>query len=440
MQIQIPPQVETVLQKLTASGFEAYVVGGCVRDSILGLEPNDWDVTTSAPPEETERIFSGYPCVKTGIQHGTLTVLIDHRPVEVTTFRVDGQYSDNRHPDSVRFTRSLKDDLSRRDFTVNALAYSHADGVIDCFGGMDDLKDRIIRCVGTPGLRFQEDGLRILRALRFSSVLGFSPEPNTSAAILSNCGLLQQIARERIQSELTRLLCGNPSEVLRKYRTVLEQIIPEFSSVTNVNEWEYTLKAVSMVEATPVLRLTMLLYHIRQSAPSEQNRNEKESFDGSCSQNAEAVKAILLRLRYDSDTVKTVSELTGLQRLPLPADERSLLKLLHQYDKKIMDLLFKVRDADLRAQNPPDTYGLEELKKAEAIFQSIFTRKLCYSLKDLQIKGSDLLSIGIPEGTEIGRMLSQLLSAVMDGKCLNRREALLKYALQLKEEYHDGNS
>lgn len=415
MQIHIPPQVEAILQKLAISGHEAYVVGGCVRDTILGTEPNDWDVTTSARPDEMELALSGYQCIKTGIQHGTLTVLTDYMPVEVTAYRIDGRYSDNRHPDSVRFTNSLREDLSRRDFTVNALAYNHAEGIIDCFEGMEDLKNRTIRCVGIPDLRFQEDGLRILRALRFSAVLDFTIEQGTSSGILENCALLRHIASERINSEFTKLLCGNAEGILRKYRPVFEQFIPEIRFITDAGVWEHTLNTVTAVEANPVLRLTMLL----------------------CSQSAETAGEILRRLRYDSDTINTVVRLVELQELPLPADEKALLRLLNQYGEKTLRYLFKVKAADREAQDPAATGELEELKAAEAILENILTRRLCFSLKDLKLKGSDLLSLGIPQGAEIGRLLSLLLDAVMDGKCPNQYDSLIKYVRSIKDKYHD---
>ncbi len=415
MQIHIPPQVEAVLQKLSASGHEAYVVGGCVRDTVLGMEPNDWDVTTSALPNEIELALSDYQCIKTGIQHGTLTVLTDQMPVEVTSYRIDGRYSDNRHPDSIRFTNSLKEDLSRRDFTVNALAYNHAEGIIDCFGGMEDLKSRIIRCVGIPDLRFQEDGLRILRALRFSAVLDFTIEQGTSSGILKNCALLRHIACERINSEFTKLLCGSAERILRKYRPVFEQFIPEISFITDAGVWEHTLSTVTAVGADPVLRLTMLMHKLSAKTAGE----------------------ILRRLRYDNDTIHTVVRLVELQELPLPANEKALLRLLNQYGEKTLCYLFKVKAADRKAQNPAATEESEELKTAEAILENILIRRLCFSLKDLQVKGSDLLSLGIPQGAEIGRLLSLLLDAVMEGKCPNQHDSLIKYVRSIKDKYHD---
>nr|WP_319488152.1 CCA tRNA nucleotidyltransferase [uncultured Caproiciproducens sp.] len=441
MRINIPPQVETVIQKLNNAGYEAYIVGGCVRDSILGLAPSDWDVTTSALPDETELALSGFKCIKTGIKHGTISVLINHMPVEVTTYRIDGQYSDNRHPDSVRFTRSLKEDLSRRDFTVNALAYNHFDGIIDCFDGMEDLKNRRIRCVGIPDLRFQEDGLRILRALRFSSVLEFTIERNTSLSILNNRDLLDHIARERINSEFTKLLCGNAENILRDYRPVFEQFVSGISLMAGFQQnnpyhiydvWEHTLKAVAAAEAIPILRLTMFLYDIGKPLCYTQDENGIGHFYGHGKKSAEMAKGILEELRYDGDAVCMVSKLINLHDLPVHTDETSLLRLLNKNGEKTLRYLFKVKTADIKAQNPVYIGRLDELKKAQAMLESILARGLCFSLKDLQLNGSDLLSLNIPQGAAIGRMLSLLLDAVLDGKCPNSHDQLIKYALHVK--------
>jgi tRNA nucleotidyltransferase (CCA-adding enzyme) len=270
MKIKIPSQVDGVLKRLSENGREAYAVGGCVRDSLLGLTPNDWDVATSALPEETERIFADCRVIETGLKHGTVTILSGGMPIEVTTYRIDGAYSDGRHPDDVSFTRNLKDDLARRDFTVNALAYNPESGLADCFGGRQDLADGIIRCVGDADIRFREDGLRILRALRFSSVLGFSIESRTAESALRNRDLLDRIAGERIQAEFTKLLCGRgAAEVLRKFREIIAQFIPEIRPSFGFDQhnphhsydvWEHVLHSVNAVTPEPVLRLTMFLH------------------------------------------------------------------------------------------------------------------------------------------------------------------------------------
>ncbi|MDF2632567.1 MAG: hypothetical protein K0Q85_1163 [Caproiciproducens sp.] len=443
MRINIPPQVEFIIKKLTAMGYEAYLVGGCVRDSILGLNPNDWDITTSALPNEIKSALSDCKLIETGVKHGTITVLIGQVPVEVTTYRVDGKYSDNRHPDDVRFTRSLKEDLARRDFTINALAYNHADGMIDCFGGAEDILNKQIRCVGEPTLRFQEDGLRILRALRFSSVLSFTIEENTSVSILKSCDLLDYIARERINCEFTKLLCGKNAEgILRDYRMVIEQFLPEISPMAGFEQhnthhiydvWEHTLKSVGAVEATPVLRLTTLLHDIGKPYCYTQDEKGVGHFYGHGEKSTEMAKKILVRLKYDSVTIDTVTELVKLHDLPLSAEEKLIRHRLNQLGQNKLRLLLKVKAADTKAQNPIYWSRLDELHEIEAVVDDIIARSLCFSLKDLQVDGADILSLGIPKGPEIGRTLSTLLDAVIDGKCKNQFNDLMSYAQAMKD-------
>lgn len=435
MKIQLPPQVEKAIEILTRAGFEAYIVGGCVRDSIMGKKPFDWDITTSARPEEIKRAFTNYKCIETGIKHGTVTVHIDHMPIEVTAYRIDGEYTDSRHPDSVRFTRNLKEDLARRDFTMNALAYNPANGPVDCFEGLEDIKHRRIRCVGNPDLRFQEDGLRILRALRFSSVLGFEIERETSESIRRNCGRLRLISAERIQTEFTKLICGcGAEEILRNFRIVIEQFLPEIEPLATLqnsrgqNSWEHTLKAISAVEAAPVLRLTMLLHEISKA------EHEYPDLKGT-----EMAGQALKKLRYDGGTVRTVSELVKKRNLPLLPEQKQILRYLNQLGADDFRLLLKVKEADTKAQLSVDSKALEELAEAEKILNDILQSGLCYSLKGLAINGADLIKLGIPEGAEIGKTLSFLLNAVMDGKCPNHNAELIKYTIQQKEGICNGN-
>ncbi len=444
MRITIPPQVEFIIKTLNSLGYEAYIVGGCVRDSILGLKPNDWDIATSALPNEIKLAFSSSKLIPTGVKHGTMTVLIDHIPVEVTTYRIDGEYSDNRHPDNVRFTRNLKEDLARRDFTINALAYNHTDGIIDCFGGTQDIIDKRICCVGEPELRFQEDGLRILRALRFSSVLGFAIDENTSKSIFRNCGLLDNIARERINSEFSKLLCGkNVERVLRDYRTVIGQFLPEINAMAGFQQhnsyhiydvWEHTLKSVAAVESASILRMTMLLHDIGKPFCYTQDEKGVGHFYGHGEKSTEITSKILPRLKYDVNTIDTVTELVRLHDLPFSAQEKLIKRRLNQLGENKFRFLLKVKAADIRAQNPIYCDRLDELKKIEAMLDDIIARGLCYSLKDLQINGEDLLSLGIPESAEIGTILSTLLDAVIEDKYPNKHWVLMNQARLMKAE------
>ncbi len=443
MEITIPSQVTTVIQKLKESGQEAYVVGGCVRDSIMGLSPHDWDVTTSARPNEVKAALNGFKLIETGLKHGTLTVLIDRMPIEVTTYRVDGQYSDNRHPDEVRFTRNLKEDLARRDFTINALAYNYVDGLVDCFGGIEDIQNKKIRCVGEPDHRFCEDALRILRALRFSSVLGFTIEEETARSILRNYPLLDSIARERVQTEFTKLLCGkNAEEVLRDYHMVIGQFLPEINTMVGFEQhnryhiydvWEHTLKSVSFIEASPVLRMTMLLHDIGKPLCFTQDEKGVGHFYGHDKKSTETAKAVLQRLKYDGDTINQIVTLVQYHDIALPAEEKLLRRRLSLLGEENLRLLFEVKAADMMAQNPIYRDRLTDLKKAEAVLNDIIAKKLCWSLKNLEINGADLIELGVPQGAEIGRMLSSLLEDVIEDKCPNRHWALMNRARLMKD-------
>ncbi len=444
MKIIIPSQVETVIEKLRNCGQEAFIVGGCVRDSVMGLTPHDWDVATSARPNEIKAAFSGFRLVETGIKHGTITVLMDKMPIEVTTYRVDGEYSDNRHPDQVHFTRSLKEDLSRRDFTVNALAYNHAEGIIDCFNGLEDIEKEQIRCVGEPDLRFQEDGLRILRALRFASVLGFSIEETTAKSILRNDALLDFIAKERINAEFTKLLCGkNVKDVLRDYRTVVGRFLPEINAMFEFHQhnnyhiydvWEHTLEAIASVEPTAVLRLTMLLHDIGKPSCFTQDEKGVGHFYGHDKKSVELSIGILQRLKYDGGTINQVLTLVQYHDSTLSPEGKSLRRLLSVLGEENLRLLLKVKAADIMAQNPIYSGRLNDLKEAEAVLNHIISQNLCFSLKNLEINGKDLLSLGIPQSAEIGRILSVLLNEVIDDKCPNKHRALMDRARQIKEK------
>ncbi len=442
MELQIPPEVDAVRQALTRSGYEAYAVGGCVRDSLLGLAPHDWDLTTSARPEQARRALSAFKVIDTGLKHGTVTALSGKTAVEVTSYRVDGPYSDGRHPDRVAFTASLKEDLARRDFTVNALAYSPETGVVDCFGGMKDLAEKRIRCVGDADRRFREDGLRILRAMRFSADLGFSIEQETARSLLRSRALLDRIARERIRAEFTKLLCGaQAAAVLRKFRDAAAQFIPELRPCFGFAQrnphhvydvWEHTLHTVDAAPQEPVLRLTMLLHDIGKPLCFSVGRDGVGHFYGHAGKSAELAEKILRRLRYDNRTVADVATLVRWHGVPLPPDERFLRRRLGQLGERNLHRLFRVQAADTLGKSPADRGRLEELCRAEAMLDALLARGDCFSLKSLAVNGNDLLRAGVPEGAAVGKTLRALLAAVMDGKCPNSRAELLRYAAALK--------
>ena len=334
--IKIPSDVKNVMNILTSAGHKAYVVGGCVRDSIMGREPNDWDVTTSATPDRIKELFSSFRTVDTGIQHGTVLIVSGKTPVETTTFRVDGEYKDNRHPESVSFTSDIKDDLARRDFTINAMAYNETDGLIDPFGGADDIKNKIIRCVGDADTRFGEDALRIMRAVRFSSVLGFSIEENTSQSILKNENLLSGIAAERISNELIKLLCGeNVFSVLEKYRSVigvfmpemkLEFDFPQYGKKHGYDVWMHTVHTVNNIDNDPILRLTMLLHDCGKVATHAIDENGNSTFRNHAAVGGVIAENILRRLKFSKNYISTVSFLVSVHDKEVPETREDVKK------------------------------------------------------------------------------------------------------------------
>ncbi len=434
MFINLPAQVNKAINLLNKAGFEAFVVGGCVRDSLLGLSPSDWDVTTSATPEETEKVFDGYRIIETGLQHGTVTVLIDKMPLEITTYRVDGKYSDNRHPDSVSFTRNLKDDLSRRDFTVNALAYNDEKGLVDCFGGQDDLKNKIIRCVGNADERFNEDALRILRAIRFSSTLGFKIENKTSESVFSNKELLNNIARERIRVELVKLLNGKDvKRVLLDYRDIIAVFIPEliptfdYPQNTPYHCFDVYTHTAYTVEAAPEeFKVAMLLHDIAKPECKTTDENGVDHFKGHPILGSEIAFKILKRLTFDNVTINRSVKFIAVHDEKLPHNLTEALKLMKRIGEDGYDYLITAKYAD--NQGKADTHSgenlLEDMKKYQ---KEVKEKNLCYSIKQLDVTGNDLINAGIPEGKQLGNTLDMLVDAVIDGRCENIKSELLKY-------------
>ncbi len=407
--MNMPPQVVAILNKLNNRGYEAYVVGGCVRDELLGLEPHDWDVTTSAFPDEIQRCLSDFKIIETGIEHGTVTAFIDKLPVEITTFRVDGTYSDNRHPDKVQFTRDITEDLARRDFTINAIAYHPEAGIIDCFHGVSDINHRIIRCVGNPSLRFEEDGLRILRALRFASVLGFTIDSETSRSLIQKRGLLNQIAFERIREEFIKLICGkNTESILQSYYEVIEVFIPEIHTLyyDEPGIWKHTLKCMTATEATPVLRMTMLLHDF----------NDK---------GGEIAQRILKRLRFDNKTVNKISRLIQYYDVPISSNEVSIKHFLNEMGLEDFKLLLNIKRAIALAGSSDNRSEIDKLKKIDSVICDIIESNSCFSLDGLAITGNDLIAAGMPKGPEIGSLLKILLNDVIENQCANSYSALL---------------
>lgn len=432
--INIPKDVENVLNILTENGHKAYVVGGCVRDSLMGREPDDWDVTTDASPKRIKELFSSFRTVDTGIEHGTVLIVSGKTPVEATTFRIDGEYSDNRHPDSVTFTKHVEDDLARRDFTINAMAYNHKDGIIDPFGGKDDLENKIIRCVGDPDRRFNEDGLRIMRAVRFSSVLGFTVEEKTAESIIKNENLLGSIAAERLTKELLKLLCGdNVYDVLTKFRSVIGVFIPElklefdfaqYGKKHAYDVWMHTVNTVSNIENDPVLRLTMLLHDTGKIATHKLDENGNSTFRNHAAVGGVIAENILRRLKFSKEYINTVSFLVSVHDKEVPETRIQVKEYIRDLGEKNFIRLMKIRRADKSALSKGYSNIADKLVFAYSTFDEVMNNDEPYSLKQLAVDGNDLKKT-VP-ANEIGDTLNFLLETVIKYPEKNDRAILLE--------------
>ncbi len=394
MNISIPDNVMTALGILGKNGYSAYAVGGCVRDSLLGNKPDDWDICTSALPEQTAECFADYRVIPTGVKHGTITAIVE-KPLEITTFRIDGDYLDNRRPNEVLFTRKLEDDLCRRDFTVNAMALSADGEITDLYGGQEDLKAKLIRCVGCAETRFEEDALRIMRALRFASVLGFEIESETAKAINAKKHLLKNIAAERIVKEFTKLLCGDCTQILREYADVIKIFLPlgDFE--------EDTLRFVKSSPKNSLLRLSVIL------AKSSTEETEK----------------MLRELKYDNRTVKYVTLMLGAKEITLTDSRPQVKRLINRFgDEAVSVVDFHLYTGRITA---------ELHKSITDIIGSIIANKECCTLSKLAVNGSDIAALGIFPQNKIGKILHALLEKVMDEECENEKDSLISFAEKL---------
>ncbi len=442
VEIKIPSNILSALNLLNSHGFEAYVVGGCVRDAFLDKIADDWDVTTSATPEETKKVFADYRVIETGIKHGTIAVMIDDELIEITTMRVDGDYTDNRHPDSVEFTQDIHKDLSRRDFTINSMAYNPAKGLIDPFDGRGDIRRKLIRCVGDPDKRFSEDALRIMRALRFSSTLGFDIVPETAQSIIRNRQLLSNVAKERIRVELLKLLCGvKVKSILIDFAPVFFEIIPELEAMYKFPQntpyhiydiWEHTATAVEAVDSDPVLKMTMLLHDLGKPDKFYTDDNGIAHFkfhqEVSCEKGAE----ILKRLRFSKAEQEEITTLILYHDWRPDGREKPVLRFAAKHTPEFVLRLLPVLKADAMAQNPVYLQQkLSELKKTEEVVKAAIEKGACLQIKDLSVNGNDLMSCGF-KGKEIGRILNEILMLVADGHLENKKSNILTY---IKENF-----
>ena len=445
MKIKIPYLPELIIYNLNKMGYKAYVVGGAVRDSLLGRPVKDWDITTSATPDQVKEVFSGFKILDTGLKHGTVTIMMDYAmdnsnvcSVEVTTFRVDGDYSDNRRPDSVDFTDSLYEDLSRRDFTINAMAYNEEEGLIDYFEGQKDLEDKIIKCVGNSDERFTEDALRMLRAIRFATQLEFDIEHDVLSSISKNKNLITNISNERISLELNKILrAGKPLWIkYLYYMGLLELIIPELDECYGVMQnnpyhiycvGKHIVESVLQIEPVLYLRLTMLLHDIGKPKCKTTDEENIDHFYTHAKISSEMAVSILRRLKYDNLTIMKVRDLILYHDAQIEDSRKAVRRWLNKIGEDMFRDLLKVREADIKAQNL-DYYQArhDKIERTKIILEEVLNAQDCFSRKDLALNGTDLINMGYHEGKEIGELLDYLLEKVLDNPELNTKEQLIE--------------
>lgn len=442
--IEIPEKAALILKVLQDNGHEAYIVGGCVRDSIMGRTPEDWDVTTSASPQQVKALFP--KTIDTGIEHGTVTVMIDKEGFEVTTYRIDGAYEDNRHPKDVVFTSNLLEDLKRRDFTINAMAYSPVSGLVDEFGGIEDLRNKTIRCVGDPRERFGEDALRMMRAVRFAAQLGFALEDSVREAIREMADSLDHISAERIQVELVKILTSqNPYWFRLAYECGITSVImPEFdrimvqrqnSSHHAYTAGEHTLVTLRNIPADKTLRLTMLFHDMGKPDVYMMDENGKDHFRGHAAYSERIAERIMRNLKFDNDTLRKVCCLVRNHSWYPQLSGRDVRACAYRIGPELFDSFLLVKRADIMGQNPEVIeQKLEYLKEVEHIWRDVRMHGDCLSLKDMKIGGEELIADGMKPGPELGQLLNRLLQEVLEYPEHNDREYLLERSRILKKE------
>lgn len=442
--MRLPEMIQNILSRLQEEGFSAFAVGGCVRDTLLGKEPKDWDLCTSATPVEMKQVFSDEHVVETGLKHGTLTLVINHIPYEITTYRTEGSYTDHRHPDCVFFVDRVEDDLARRDFTINAMACGKDGIVLDPFDGKNDLNHRLIRCVGEPEKRFEEDALRILRALRFASVLDFSIHPDTDQAIRTMYPTMGQVAGERVRAELLKLLCGAGSgRILREYTDVITFLVPCLKPEVGFDQnnphhrytvWEHTIRAVENIPPDPDLRMTMLLHDCGKPFTRTTDIRGIGHYKGHQDYSAKLAEEALDLLRFDRVSRERIIKLVKAHDVILSTEKRILLKRLHQYGERDIRALFLIHCADRIAtgtRNPE--HAKEHCQELNDALDALLAEDPCFTLKDLKVNGQDMMLLGF-RNREIGDELNWLLEMVMDGRIENTREELIKAAKEHAEQ------
>ena len=436
--MNLPADVQNIINVLESNGHEAYAVGGCVRDCILGKNPHDWDITTSALPEQVKALFER--TFDTGIEHGTVTVLMHGIGYEVTTYRVDGKYEDGRHPKEVTFTASLEEDLKRRDFTINAMAYNDTNGLVDLFGGKADLEAGIIRAVGNPIERFTEDALRMLRALRFSAQLGFEIEQDTYEAIKTLAPTLEKISAERIQVEMVKLVTSaHPERIRDVYATGLTKIFfPEFDTMMECDQvnkhhmysvGEHTIVSMGLAPEDKVIRLTMMLHDVAKPVCKTTDENGQNHFKTHPVKGADMARTVLRRLKFDNDTTDKVCNLVKNHDDRPEINHRNVRRMIIRVGQENFQDLLAVKRADTLAQSAYHRKEkLEYIDELERVFNEVVAAGDCLRIKDLQINGKDLIAMGVPQGQRIGEVLSTIFDSVVENPELNQRETLLNMA------------
>ncbi len=437
MRIELPDKVKTIIHRLQSHGYEAYAVGGCVRDSILGRIPEDWDITTQAMPKETKALFSH--TIDTGIAHGTITVFLDGEGFEVTTYRIDGKYEDSRHPSEVTFVRNLKEDLLRRDFTINAMAYNDEVGLVDIFGGLEDIRAGVIRCVGDAYARFSEDALRILRGVRFAAQLGFEIDGDTKEGMRLLAPALQKISAERIQAELMKILLSARPDMLREAWKlgITKEFLPEFDRAMETEQetphhmytvGEHILHTLGGIRSDRVLRLVMLFHDLGKPEVKTVDELGAAHFKGHAEKSREIVKKVLKRLKFDNATRHSVEKLVYYHDYRMPVTKKNVRRAINKIGEELFPLYLEVRRADVLAQSIyMRKEKLADIDGVETLYREIIDSGQCVSIKDLAVTGRDLIDAGMEPGREIGQTLERLLDLVIETPGLNTKEELLKH-------------
>lgn len=436
--MQIPEVVSQIIERLEQAGHEAWIVGGCVRDALLGIQPHDWDLCTSALPQETAACFPDDPIFRMGEKHGTITVRIQHENYEITTYRTEKNYMDHRRPEQVKFVSNIREDLIRRDFTVNAMAYHPQRGLCDLFGGQADLQAGIIRCVGNANQRFTEDALRILRGLRFAATYQFRIDAETVQGMKQQAYLLEQISRERIFVELQKLLSAKvPSDYFRGFESVWNVIFPEFAPMQDCMQnhpfhdktvWEHSLAVLDAVPNVLELRLAALFHDMGKPSCKTTDEKGTDHFYGHPAVSETMARSILNRLRTSKQIREDVCFFVKYHDVNLPEDQKQMRHFLSKYGKESGLMLLQLHQADNKGQSAYAQEQLrEKIKTAFSLYETCVAESDCFSRKDLAVTGKDLLQIGIPADQRLGRVIDHILEEVLSGKLQNKKSCILQY-------------